>query len=63
MKLDICSITYQKIYSNNHYNLILEDEEKHQNENEHSHSHSELEGIDKTIGFSLVLGMFYHCHR
>ena len=54
---------YQKIYSNNYYNLILENEEKHESENEHSHSHSELEGIDKTIGFSLVLGMFYHCHR
>ena len=56
-------MTYQKIYSNNHYNLILEGEEKHESENEHSHSHSELEGIDKTIGFSLVLGMFYHYHK
>ena len=54
---------YQKIYSNNYYNLILENEEKHESENEHSHSHSELEGIDKTIGFSLVLGMFFHGHR
>ena len=45
-----------KLHSFNFY--LSEGEEKHhESPTNHSHSHSELEGIDSTIGLSLVLGM------